>query len=82
THYYSDKLHPNTVGYHEMAKGINGALEDIGLNDTPDTPNTPDTPDTPVDDDKGGCGSVIGTAGAIVSLLSLAGAVVVLKKKD
>ncbi|MBR2614416.1 MAG: hypothetical protein IKC71_02320 [Clostridia bacterium] len=33
------------------------------------------------DDDKGGCGSVIGTAGAIVSVLSLAGAVVVLKKK-
>ena len=82
THYYSDKLHPNTVGYHEMAKGINGALEDIGLNDTPDTPNTPDTPDTPVDDDKGGCGSVITVGSALLSVVLLGGAVVMLKKKD
>ncbi|MBE5756605.1 MAG: hypothetical protein E7342_02280 [Clostridiales bacterium] len=80
TYYDGDKLHPNSKGYHKMATALSEVLDIKEPNF--DLPNTPDTPDTPVDDDKGGCGSVIGATSAILSSLLLAGAVVMLKKKD
>ncbi|MBE5756606.1 MAG: SGNH/GDSL hydrolase family protein [Clostridiales bacterium] len=76
THFDADRLHPNSTGYYEMAKGLDGALKEF----FPSTPDTPDTPDTPTEE-KGGCGSVITATSAVLASVLLAGAVVVLKKK-
>ncbi|MBR2615012.1 MAG: SGNH/GDSL hydrolase family protein [Clostridia bacterium] len=69
---YGDYTHFTSEGYFIMANGINEALK-------VETP-IPDAPSTP--DDKGGCGSVITVGNVILSMVLLAGSVIVLKKKD